>query len=224
MQKLVPHFIQAVIFPFVLSVAPHASFADWKLPPDKGTLSKEEVSAILAGNDYPETTTYTRKIEFIDFTSYGQKFTQVVVTLHPKQTRTHKGKKLVVVGGEPGSEYAMDFLETPEGKEGMGVWLAKRGFTFIALNRVGRWNFFDNGGNGSWKDIPLEQRMPVFNREQKSYWSPDDYTTQKSSTTTAATGGDSAVYRIPKPGTELYNQILAAASPVTLLKGYQLAI
>jgi len=89
---------------------------------------------------------------------------------------------------------------------------------------VGRWNFFDTTDNGSWKDIPLEQRMPIFNRDQKSYWSPDDYATQKSSTTTAATGGDSAVYRIPKPGTELYNQILAAASPVTLLKGYQLAI
>lgn len=48
------------------------------------------------------------------------------------------GRKLVVVGAEPGSEYGMDFLETVEGKEGMGIWLAKRGITFIALTRVGR--------------------------------------------------------------------------------------
>ena len=46
------------------------------------------------------------------------------------------GRKLVVVGAEPGSEYGMDFLETVEGKEGMGIWLAKRGITFIALTRA----------------------------------------------------------------------------------------
>src|SRR5216684_8448356 len=175
MKKLVPRLIQAVIFPFVLSILPYASFADWKLPPDKGTLPKEEVNAILAGNDYPETTTYTKKVDLIDFPSYGQKFTQVAVTLRPKQPRMHKGKKLVVVGGEPGSEYAMDFLETPEGKEGMGVWLAKRGITFVALTRIGRWNFLDRAGNGSWREIPLEGRMPIYHRGQKTYWSSDDY-------------------------------------------------
>jgi hypothetical protein len=47
-----------------------------------------------------------------------------------------------VVGGEPGSEYAMDFLETVEGKEGMGVWLAKRGITFIAPTRVADGTFW----------------------------------------------------------------------------------
>jgi hypothetical protein len=200
-----------------------ARAAEWKLPPDQGTLTQEEVSVILAGNDYPETTTYTRKTDFIDFTAYGQKFTQVVVTLYPARPRMHQGRKLVVVGAEPGSEYAMDFLETAEGKEGMGVWLAKRGVTFVALTRVGRWNFFDGSGNGSWKDIPLGERMPIFNRDQKQYWSRDDYSTQKSETTAVATGGDSAVYRIPKPGTALYNQSLAA-TPVTVLAGYRKAI
>jgi hypothetical protein len=147
----------------------------------------------------------------------------VVVSLNPNQPRLYKGRKLVVVGAEPGSEYAMDFLETVEGQEGMGVWLAKRGVTFIALTRVGRWNFFDPSGDGSWKDIPLEQRMPIYNRERKSYWSPSDYVTQKSTTTAAATGGDSSVYRIPEPGTALYNGTLAA-TPVTILTGYQKAI
>lgn len=63
-----------------------------------------------------------------------------------------------------------------EGKEGIGVWLAKRGVTFIGLTRVGRWNFLAPDGSGSWKDIPLDQRMPIFNRDQKVIWSPDDYT------------------------------------------------
>ena len=200
-----------------------APAADWRLPPDKGTLTTDEVGAILAGSEYPETTTYTRRTEYIDFTSYGQKFTQVVVTLVPKQPRLHKGRKLVVAGAEPGSEYAMDFLETVEGKEGMGVWLAKRGITFIALTRVGRWNFFDPSGDGSWKSIPLESRMPVYNRDRKTYWSPDDYVTQKSTTTATATGGDSAIYRIPKPGTALYNETLAT-TPVTIITGYRKAI
>ena len=35
----------------------------------------------------------------------------------------------------------MDFVSTVEGREGPAVWLAKRGVTFVALTRVGRWNF-----------------------------------------------------------------------------------
>ncbi len=200
-----------------------AAAQEWRLPPDRGTIGLSDVKAILAADEYPETTTFTRKTEYIDFTSHGQKFTQVVVSLHPREPRRIKGRKLVVVGAEPGSEYAMDFIETVEGREGMGVWLAKRGVTFIALTRVGRWNFLDPSGNGSWKAIPLEQRMPLYNRDQKAYWSPEDYVTQQSSTTARATGGDSAVYRIPSPGTALYNETLAA-TPVTILNGYRLAI
>jgi len=226
MRNLIAVSHKAVVgfFAITFAVNTHvaAQAATWKLPPDKGTMTKDEIDTILAGDDYPETTAYSKKIDFLDFTSYGKKFTQVVVTLSPKQPRMHKGKKLVVVGAEPGSEYGMDFLETPEGKEGMGAWLAKRGVTFIALTRVGRWNFFASDGSGSWKDIPLDQRMPIFNRDQKSYWSAEEYTTQKSSLT-EATSGDSAVYRVPKPGSELYAQMLAA-TPVTLLTGYQQAI
>ena len=223
MEKIARHLLYSAMFPAVFLIAADAA-AGWKLPPDGGTLSREEVNAILAADDFPENTAYDRKIEYLDFTSYGQKFTQVVVTLHPKQPRMHRGKKLVVVGGEPGSEYAMDFLETPEGREGMGVWLAKRGVTFVALTRIGRWNFLDRAGNGSWREIPLEGRMPIYHRGQKTYWSSDDYSIQKSATTATATGGDSAVYRMPKPGTKLYNQTLAAASPVTVLEGYRRAI
>jgi len=194
------------------------------LPPDKGTISKHDVSAIVAGNDYPETTSYTTRVEMLDFSSYGQSFTQVVVTLQPAKPRLHGGKKLVVVGAEPGSEYAMDFIETVEGREGMGVWLAKRGVTFIALTRVGRWNFLDPAGKGSWQGVPLGERMPIYNRGQKRHWSADDYVVEKSTTTAVATGGDSAIYRVPKPGTDLYRQSLAASSPRTVLEGYRLAI
>ncbi|MDB5763028.1 MAG: hypothetical protein JWQ21_2023 [Herminiimonas sp.] len=196
--------------------------ADWQLPPDKGILERDSVAAILKGNDYPEMTGYRKKIDYIDFDSFGQQFTQVVVTLTPDKPRLHNGRKLVVVGGEPGSEYAMDFLETPEGKEGPGIWLAKRGVTFIALTRVGRWNFFAKDGTGSWKDIPIESRMPIFNRQQKAPWTTADFDL-KASSGKPATSGDSDVYRFPKQGTVLYNQMLAA-TPLTYLTGYTKAI
>ena len=105
MNKITFILVTAVTMAVALAIIPgHA----WKLPPDKGTMGKDEIAEILAGNDYPETTTYTQKIEFIDFHSYGKKFTQVVVRLDPKKPRTRDGKKLVVVGAEPGSEYGMD--------------------------------------------------------------------------------------------------------------------
>jgi len=144
------------------------------------------------------------------------------VILTPDKPRLHRGRKLVVVGGEPGSEYARDFLETPEGKEGPGVWLARRGVTFVALTRVGRWNFLAPGDSGSWEGVPLESRMPMFSRRQAAHWTAADFET-KSSGVQGATSGDSAVYRMPKPGSALYKQMLAA-TPATYLTGYRLAI
>src|SRR5580765_7387076 len=108
----------------------------WDIPPDNGTMPRAAIEEILRANDYPETSAYKQAIDFIDFSANGQNFTQVVVTLTPDRPRLRNGKKLVVVGGEPGSEYALDFVSTIEGKEGPAVWLAKRGVTFIALTRV----------------------------------------------------------------------------------------
>jgi hypothetical protein len=193
----------------------------WNLPRDNGTFKKEEVAEILAASDYAETCGYTQKIEFIDFNSYGRKFTQVLVRLDPEQPRYCNGKKIMVVAGEPGSEYGMDFIKTVEDKDGMGPWLAKRGITFIALTRVGRWNFLANDGTGSWKDVPLSQRMPIFNRDQKAHWSADNYTTQPVSSVSSPT--ESEQVRYAKPGTELYRQMLAA-NPVTVLTGYRKAV
>ena len=200
----------------------HAVAANWQLPADKGTLGADGVAAILGANDYPETSGYRKQVDYIDFESHGQRFTQVVVTLQPDKPRLHKGRKLVVVGGEPGSEYAMDFLETPEGGEGPGIWLARRGVTFVALTRVGRWNFFARDGSGSWADIPLDIRMPIFNRAQKAPWTAADFEV-KTGGGKPATSGDSDVYRFPKEGTALYQQMLAA-TPITYLAGYRAAI
>ena len=199
-----------------------AMAAGWALPPDLGYVEPDAIASILGGDDYPVTSGYRTRTEFIDFESYGQQYTQVVVILTPDRPRLHRGRKLVVVGAEPGSEYAMDFLETPEGKEGPGIWLARRGVTFIALTRVGRWNFFDSAGAGSWKDIPLASRMPIFNRQQKAPWTAADFDV-KSSSGKPATSGDSDVYRFPKPGSVLYRQMLAATANTYIL-GYRLAI
>ncbi len=98
-----------------------APAAAWELPPDNGTMGRDAIAAILSGNDYPETSGYRQSIDFVDFTALGQKFTQVVVTLTPDRPLLRNGKKIVVVGGEPGSEYAMDFVRTVEDKDGSAV-------------------------------------------------------------------------------------------------------
>ncbi|MBC8021634.1 MAG: hypothetical protein H7Y14_00850 [Burkholderiales bacterium] len=199
-----------------------AALAQPNLPADRDTLPRATLAAIAAADEYPATSSFTKRVEYIDFSSFGQDFTQVAVILTPDKPRFHRGRKLVVVGGEPGSEYAGDFLETPEGKEGPGVWLARRGVTFVALTRVGRWNFLAPGESGSWEGVPVESRMPMFNRRQAQHWTSADFEV-KSSGIQGATSGDSAVYRVPKPGTALYRQMLAA-TPATYLAGYRLAI
>ncbi len=210
-------------FALLLLVAVSVPAVSWDLPADNGTMGKDAVAAILAGNEYPETSTYRQTIEFIDFSAHGQNFTQVVITLVPNTPRLQNGKRLVVVGGEPGSEYAMDFIATVEGKEGPGVWLAKRGITFVALTRVGRWNFLAPTHDGSWESVPLGQRMPIFNRAQQAYWQESDYEIRRSGLSGAASASVSAVYRFPKTGTALERQMLAA-TPGVFLDGYRRAL
>ena len=211
-------FLACLLF----SIAAPAVSQDWKLPADRETLGRETVASIVAGDAYPASSGFTKRVEYLDFDSFGQSFTQVVVILTPDKPRLHRGRKLVVVGGEPGSEYAGDFFETPEGKEGPGVWLAKRGITFVALTRVGRWNFLAPGDTGSWEGVPLEARMPIFNRRQKAHWAAADFEVKRSGLQ-GATSGDSAVYRVPKPGTQLHREMLAA-TPQTYIEGYRRAI
>lgn len=207
----------------VIAVAVSVHAAAWDIPPDNGTLGKDAIAEILGGSDYPATTSYTQTIDYIDFTAHGQAFTQVVVTLRPEMPRLRNGKKLVVVGAEPGSEYGMDFVTTVEGREGPGVWLARRGITFVAVTRVGRWNFLAPSGDGSWESVPLEQRMPIFSRAQRAHWRPEDYEVRRSGASGSTSASVSAVYRFPKPGTALEAQMLAA-TPAVFIDGYRRAL
>jgi len=193
----------------------------WELPSDNGTMTRETIAAILSANDYPESSGYRQSIDFIDFSAYGQKLTQVVVTLTPDRPRLRNGKRIVVVGGEPGSEYAMDFVRTVEDKDGAAVWLAKRGITFVAPTRVGRWNFLAPSKDGSWESVPLGQRMPIFERSQTSHWTENDYTVRRGPAGGGAASGQ--VSRYPRPGTLLEKQLMAATGG-TFIEGYRLAL
>jgi hypothetical protein len=195
----------------------------WDLPADNATMPRAAVAEVLSHNEYPETSGYRQSVEYTDFSANGQQFTQVAVVLMPDTPRLHNGKKLVVVGGEPGSEYGMDFVTTVEGKEGPAVWLAKRGFTFVALTRVGRWNFLAPSGDGSWETIPLSERMPIFNRAQKAPWTASDFETVKATTLGISSASASLASRYPKQGTLLEKQMLAA-TPAVFIEGYAKAL
>jgi pimeloyl-ACP methyl ester carboxylesterase len=209
---------QAFIGAIAISCAPAAA---WELPPDNGTMGQDTIAAILSANDYPETSGYRQSIDFIDFSAYGQKFTQVVVTLTPDRPRLRNGKKIVVVGGEPGSEYAMDFVRTVEDKDGAAVWLAKRGITFVGPTRVGRWNFLAPTKDGSWESVPLGERMPIFERSQTTHWTEKEYTVKRGPAGGGAASGQ--VSRYPRPGTLLEKQLMAATGN-TFIEGYRLAL
>ena len=211
--------LKAAVAAFAIMGGP--AFA-WELPPDKGTMPKETVAAIVAGNDYPETTGYRQSIDFIDFTANGHNFTQVVVTLTPDKPLLQNGKRVVVVGAEPGSEYAMDFVSTAEGKDGVAAWLAKRGVTFVGLTRVGRWNFLAPTGDGSWESVPLDKRMPIFSRDQKAHWTEADWVVQQAPTTNTGSAS-SSVYRFPRDGSALQKYMIATTGNV-FVEGYRLAV
>jgi hypothetical protein len=144
-----------------------------------------------------------------------------VVTLTPDRPRLRNGKKIVVVGGEPGSEYAMDFVRTVEDKDGAAVWLAKRGITFVGPTRVGRWNFLAPTKDGSWESVPLGERMPIFERSQTAHWTEKDYTVKRGPAGGGAASGQ--VSRYPRPGTLLEKQLMAATGN-TFIEGYRLAL
>jgi hypothetical protein len=117
----------------------------------------------------------------------------------------------------------MDFVTTVEGREGAGVWLAKRGVTFIALTRVGRWNFLADTRDGSWESLPIGQRMPIFSRSQKAHWGSGDYEVRRSGLSGAVSASVSAIYRFPVKGSTLEKQMLAA-TPRVFVEGYRLAL
>ena len=188
------------------------------IPDDGAVLPAEAVAAISNSDAYSETSAYSKHVDYVDFEIYGKPFTQVVMTLRPETPRLHRGRPIVVVAGEGGSDNGNGFLATYEGREGIGPWLARRGVTFVVVPRLGRWNFFAEGESGSWIDIPLGQRMPVFDRHRAEYWSADDYTSHTSQGQASPTGSDT--YRLPKEGSALHDHMLAA-TPDALVEGYR---
>ena len=186
------------------------------LPGDNEILSKEILANIMACDAFPVTTNFTKTIEYIDFEMYGKAFTQVVTTFKPDIPRLQNGREILLVCGEGGKDNGNGFIETYEKKPGMAPWLASRGVTVAIVPRLGRWNFFND--EGSWKKIPLGERMPIFNRHQLKYWSSSDYTSHASKGQASPTGSDT--YRLPVEGTELYDQMLAA-TPDTIVEGYR---
>jgi len=186
------------------------------LPGDNEILSKEILANIIACDAFPVTTSFTKTIEYIDFEMYGKAFTQVVTTFKPDIPRLHNGREILLVCGEGGKDNGNGFIETYEKKPGMAPWLASRGVTVAIVPRLGRWNFFND--EGSWKKIPLGERMPIFNRHQLKYWSSSDYTSHASKGQASPTGSDT--FRLPVEGTELYDQMLAA-TPDTIVEGYR---
>lgn len=186
------------------------------LPDDNGTLPREALAAIRDSDAYPETTGYKTTVEFIDFERHGKPFTQVLTLLRPERPRLHDGREIVVVAGEGGKDNGNGFLETYEKKPGMAPLLAARGVTVAIVPRLGRWNFFHEGG--SWIDIPLKERMPVFTRHQAEYWAKSDYTSHASKGQASDTGSDT--YRLQVAGTALYDHMLAA-TPDTIVDGYR---
>ena len=134
---------------------------------------------------------------------------------------TVNGRRVILVTSEGGSDNGSGFIRDNVGNEGLGPWLARRGITFIQLCRLGRWNFLTDKALGSWRDVPLNGRMPVFNRQQQRHWSPDDYHTVSAEGVSSPTNSQSC--RIPRPGSEL-EQYMIALTPLTSIRGFELAL
>lgn len=169
------------------------------------------------GADIP----YTQDVRYFDFDGYGKEFTQAALVLQPSRPLLVNGRRVVLVTSEGGSDNGRGFIQDNAGNEGLGPWLAKRGITFIQLCRLGRWNFLTDAPLGSWGEVPLDGRMPVFNRKQKRHWSAEDYITVGAEGVSSPTQSQSC--RIPRAGSELEEYMLALL-PSTQMAGFELAI
>jgi pimeloyl-ACP methyl ester carboxylesterase len=164
---------------------------------------------------------FTQDVRYFDFESYGKPFTQVALVLEPERALRVNGRRVVLVTSEGGSDNGRTFIRDNAGKEGLGPWLARRGVTFIQLCRIGRWNLLSSDPLGSWRDVPLGGRMPVFHRRQERHWSADDYVTVAADGVSSPTGSQSC--RTPRAGCDLEGYMLALL-PVTQMRGFDLAI
>ena len=166
---------------------------------------------------------YTQDVRYFDFDGCGKTFTQVALILKPERPLRVNGRKVVLITSEGGSDNGIGFIRDNAGNPGLGPWAANRGITFIQLPRLGRWNFLtkDPLGLGSWADVPLDNRMPVFNRQQKKHWTAEDYITVPAEGISSPTESQSC--RVPRENSELEEYMIALV-PTTSMTGFEIAI
>jgi hypothetical protein len=198
-----------------------APLVNWDALADGSVLSADVIGQAIDRAKADADSPYTQDVHSFDFASYGRPYTQVAVVLRPQRPLHVDGRRVYMVTSEGGSDNGRAFIRDNAGNEGLGPWLARRGVTFIQLCRIGRWNFLTDDPLGSWRDVPLGGRMPVFNRAQPRHWSADDYVTVGAEGVSSPTGSQSC--RIPRAGSELEGYMIAL-TPVTQIAGFELVI
>lgn len=207
-------------------MATAAPLVDWNALANGSVLSASLIAQAVErtrdGADIP----VRQDVRYFDFDGYGKPFTQVALVLTPERPMLVNGRRVVLVTSEGGSDNGRGFIRDNAGNEGLGPWLARRGITFIQLCRLGRWNFLASAISsgdplGSWREVPLDGRMPVFNRAQKQHWSDKDYLTVAAEGVSSPTNSQSC--RIPRAGSEL-EEYMIALTPETSMRGFDLAV
>ena len=194
---------------------------DWHELADGAILPKADLERVSARFRGRETTTFVQDVHYFDFESNGKPFTQVATVYTPAEPRVVDGRKVIVVASEGGHDNGREFAVDDLGREGPAPWLAKRGVTFIALARLGRWNFLTDEAFGSWRDVPIEERMPIFHRGQRAHWPASEYEVVGAEGVSSPTG--SQFCRLPRPGSQLEAHMMAL-TPSTSMKGFETAL
>jgi hypothetical protein len=197
------------------------ALVDWNALANGSVLSAPLIARAVERARRESDIAYTQEVRYFDFDGHGKPFTQVALVLEPERPMTVNGRRVVLATSEGGSDNGCAFIHDNAGNEGLGPWLARRGITFIQLCRLGRWNFLTDKPLGSWRDVPLSGRMPVFNRQQRRHWSPEDYQRISAEGVSSQTNSESC--RIPRAGSEL-EQYMIALTPDTSIKGFELAL
>lgn len=194
---------------------------DWNSFRNGATLSSDELGELRNIWDSAATCPFTTRVRYFDFTSYGKPFTQVAVVLEPEAPLIVNGRRVYFAASEGGHDNGRELIVDYDGEEAIGPWLARRGVTFIVLCRIGRWNFLTEQPLGSWVDIPLDRRVPIYTRSQTSHWGPDQYEIDAAQDISSSTG--SLTCRVARRGSELEAYMMAAA-PLSVVKGFRLAL
>ena len=194
--------------------------AGW-LPDDGALVEPSDLAASIARADARPRCGYRRATRFFDFYANGKPFTQAAILFTPDTPLIIRGKRVVLISSEGGSDNGRAFVRDNEGRDGIGPWLASRGVTFMTLCRLGRWNFIGGDELGSWRDVPLGARMPVFWRGQKEHWREDSFDTIGAEGISSPTG--STACRVPRKGSALEAHMMAL-TPSASVHGFETAV